>query len=185
MQTGTADGLRSRVFVGSIPTEATNLTSTMYFSRVYHIFICMRTDIINRKDEILTWISENKSKAFISKQLACKQDTLNQYLVEMNIDYAGNMSGKGTLKSKVQLYDILSNKIAFHTGQLKKRLIFDKILENKCCECSNTGEWNGKPMTLELDHINGDSNDNSLENLRILCPNCHSQTPTFRKKKTK
>lgn len=131
----------------------------------------------------MLWISEHKSKAYISRELSCKQDTLNQYLKEMGIDYAGNMAGKGTLKSKVKLEDILTNKVTFDTPHLKRRLFYDGLLENKCCECGNIGEWNNKPITLELDHINGDSNDNRLENLRILCPNCHSQTPTFRKKK--
>jgi len=144
----------------------------------------MRKDIIKRKDEILIWISENKPKSFISKELGCKQDTLNIYLKKMDIIYVGNMSGKGILKSKVKMEDILANKVTFDSPHLKRRLIFTGLLENKCLSCGNTGEWNGKPMTLELDHINGDSNDNRLENLRILCPNCHSQTPTFRKKKT-
>lgn len=45
--------------------------------------------------------------------------------------------------------------------------------------CGIGNEWNGKPLTLQLDHINGDHSDNRLENLRILCPNCHSQTSTW------
>lgn len=49
----------------------------------------------------------------------------------------------------------------------------------KCEECG-ISEWNNKPIVLELDHTNGDSNDNSLGNVRLLCPNCHSQTDTFR-----
>jgi len=44
-------------------------------------------------------------------------------------------------------------------------------------------EWNNKPISLELDHINGINNDNRLENLRIICPNCHAQTPTYRGRK--
>lgn len=58
----------------------------------------MRTDILERKEEILQWISENKSKAFISNELKCKQETLNTYLKKMNIEYTGNMSGKGMSK---------------------------------------------------------------------------------------
>ena len=46
-------------------------------------------------------------------------------------------------------------------------------------ECELT-EWREQLITLELDHINGDNKDNSLDNLRLLCPNCHSQTPTYR-----
>ena len=48
------------------------------------------------------------------------------------------------------------------------------------CEKCHTSEWMGKPITLELHHIDGDHYNNSLENLQILCPNCHSQTPNFR-----
>ncbi len=135
--------------------------------------------------DILIWIKEHKSKAYISKKLNCKQDTLNKHLKQMCIEYAGNMCGKGIHKNKVSLQDILSNKVKFNTSHLKKRLVIEGLLEDKCIDCNNNGMWNGKPITLELDHINGDDNDNRLENLRILCPNCHSQTPTFRKKKIK
>ena len=50
-----------------------------------------------------------------------------------------------------------------------------------CVECGNGESYNNKPLTLELDHINSNSTDNRLENLRWLCPNCHSQTPTYRR----
>lgn len=48
-----------------------------------------------------------------------------------------------------------------------------------CALCGNVGEWHGSPLTLQLDHVNGKYDDNRLENLRWLCPNCHSQTETF------
>lgn len=65
------------------------------------------------------------------------------------------------------------------TEFVKKRILKDTIFEYKCA-CCNIYEWLGKEIVLELDHINGKSNDNRIENLRFLCPNCHSQTPTFR-----
>lgn len=52
-------------------------------------------------------------------------------------------------------------------------------MQNVCAECGISGDWNGKPLTLQLDHINGKHSDNRIENLRILCPNCHSQTSTW------
>ena len=55
--------------------------------------------------------------------------------------------------------------------------------QNNCCEiCENKNEWNGKPIVLILDHINGDASNNRRENLRLICPNCDSQLDTFKSK---
>jgi ribosomal protein S27AE len=51
-------------------------------------------------------------------------------------------------------------------------------LKNEECERCGVSKWQGKPLSLELHHVNGDGYDNRLENLEILCPNCHSQTST-------
>lgn len=61
---------------------------------------------------------------------------------------------------------------------LKKRLIENKILNYECTKCL-IKDWNGIRLVLQLDHIDGDRLNNVLSNLRLLCPNCHSQTPTF------
>ncbi len=61
---------------------------------------------------------------------------------------------------------------------LRKNIITDKLIPYKCAVCGIV-EWQGKKLSLELDHINGVNNDNRLENLRFLCPNCHSQTITY------
>lgn len=53
--------------------------------------------------------------------------------------------------------------------------------EKKCMKCQNT-DWLDKPITLEVDHIDGNSSNNQAENLRLLCPNCHSQTPSYKGK---
>ena len=71
------------------------------------------------------------------------------------------------------------------TVQLKKKLVENGLLKYKCVKCNNTGEWMGVELTLQLDHKNGISNDNRLENLRFLCPNCHSQTETYAGKNNK
>ena len=58
------------------------------------------------------------------------------------------------------------------------------ILEKQNSKCDNCGisDWDNQPIKLELDHINGISTDNTEKNLRCLCPNCHSQTPTYKAK---
>lgn len=134
------------------------------------------------KEIFIKVCNNSKSMAKAAEELELPFMTFKRMAIKLNC-YNTNQSGKGLLKSKVLLEDIITNKVKFSTGQLKKRLLYDGILENKCVKCDNEGEWMGEPISLELDHINGDNDDNRLENLRILCPNCHSQTPTFRNKK--
>lgn len=67
-------------------------------------------------------------------------------------------------------------KHARHT--VKRRIIQDNILEYECSKCG-IDKWDDKDISLQLDHINGINDDNRLENLRFLCPNCHSQTDSF------
>ena len=64
------------------------------------------------------------------------------------------------------------------SSDLRRKLINANILPNECSICS-IRDWQNAPLTLHLDHINGDHFDNRLENLRLLCPNCHSQTSTY------
>jgi 5-methylcytosine-specific restriction endonuclease McrA len=73
---------------------------------------------------------------------------------------------------------MVENSTYTSTNKLNKRLVKEGILEFKCSECGIL-DWNGKDLALHLDHINGTSNDHRLENLRLLCPNCHSQTSTY------
>lgn len=92
--------------------------------------------------------------------------------------------GKRT-SSKYDIKDILSGMHPqYPTSKLSVRLVKEGIKKYMCEEC-NIVDYNGKPITLELNHVNGDNSDHSLDNLQLLCPNCHSQTPTFRNKRGK
>lgn len=118
--------------------------------------------------------------------------TLKRRIQELNLD-TSHFKGQGHLKDrqhnwsiKQTLQEILVVDSTYvSTQNLKKRLLKEGILENKCGECGLTNQWNGKPITLQLDHINGVANDHRQENLRLLCPNCHSQTSTFAGKNKK
>lgn len=92
----------------------------------------------------------------------------------------GHLKGKSHDWSKSQkLEEILIEKSTYtNTFRLKRRLLKAGLLLNKCYICS-INEWLGKKLVLQLDHMNGDHFDNRIENLRLLCPNCHSQTETF------
>lgn len=70
-------------------------------------------------------------------------------------------------------------------ARLKERLVKEGVLKYECECCGNVGEWNGKPLVLQLDHKDGNHSNHTLKNLRFLCPNCHSQTETFSGKNAK
>lgn len=76
------------------------------------------------------------------------------------------------------------NAIPMGGAKIKQRLL-EKGWEEECAECGMGPEWNNKHLVLHIDHINGISNDNRFENLRFLCPNCHSQTETYSNKRGK
>lgn len=71
-----------------------------------------------------------------------------------------------------------------HSHQLKIRLLEEGIKKHECEMCKNT-LWNGKEISLELHHVNGNKNDNRLNNLQILCANCHAQTDNYSGKNKK
>lgn len=99
--------------------------------------------------------------------------------------YNPNQSGKGLSKNKpysIKTEDILNGlQPQFQTFKLLKRLFKENIKERKC-ELCKISKWNNKDAPLELDHIDGNPYNHTLNNLRVLCPNCHAQTSTYRGK---
>jgi len=114
--------------------------------------------------------------------------TTNRRIKKLNIDishFTGQAWNKGkVIGPKRDIKEYLSNQFPILSHKLKSRLITEGLKEHKCEFCGIT-EWNKKPAPIELDHINGNHHDNRLENLRILCPNCHAQTDTYRGKNKK
>ena len=74
----------------------------------------------------------------------------------------------------------VGKKVQFRTGEWTRNLIINTYGEK--CNCCGLSEWNNKPIILEVNHIDGKAYNNIIENLELLCPNCHSQTETFRNK---
>jgi hypothetical protein len=108
--------------------------------------------------------------------------TLKQRIIAEHIDCShilNNNKGRKFIREKIPLEQVMVENSTYSRNHLKKRLINGKILEEKCAICDQFPIHNGKRLVLVLDHINGINNDSRLENLRLLCPNCNSQTETF------
>ena len=102
---------------------------------------------------------------------------------DLNIDhFTGRAWRKGrTFAPKRPLSDYLENKQTIQSYKLKKRLLKDGIFKPLCQTCGNS-HWLNKPIPLELHHIDGNNNNNNINNLKILCANCHALTDTYRAK---
>lgn len=131
-----------------------------------------RTDILERKEDILRWISENRPNTYIARELKCKVDTLKTYYKKLGIDYKGNSSRAGMkhYESRLPIEEYLAGNSS--NSSKRVRLIEEGIKENKC-ECCGLSEWQGRPIPLELHHKDYNHYNNNLDNLQILCSNCH------------
>ena len=116
-------------------------------------------------------------------KLNMRYTTFRKYAKLFNCFYP-NQSGKGCKKHKknsITIESILSGKHPeAQTGRVKKLLLRSGIKQNKCEVCGCDGTWLGKPITIELHHIDGNNHNHSIDNLIMMCPNCHSQTQTYR-----
>lgn len=118
-----------------------------------------------------TIVEKNRNglkKAYSEK----RRDTPANFSKE--VKFKMGKTNRGKIYSNNEIFDI-------HTrvGSITFYILKTNILDYKCSICG-IDEWNSQPIVLEIDHINGDKYDNRKENLRFLCPNCHSQTETFR-----
>lgn len=108
--------------------------------------------------------------------------TLDRYLKKYGINddklKYDNKRGNKWVK-KYTNGDVFCENSPMSGKNIKIRIISENLLEYKCTRCGIRDEWNGKKLQLQLDHINGINDDNRMENLRFLCPNCHSQTDNY------
>ena len=139
------------------------------------------------------------------KDVVTRSRSIRQVLIELNISSQGgnyrtikraiekynintsHFTNQGWAKNvtrgpRVSLSDYLSNKAPITSHALRIRLLREKIFDHECSNCK-LSLWLDNPIPLELDHIDGCHTNNLLHNLRLLCPNCHSLTSTYRGRK--
>ncbi len=150
-------------------------------------------------DEFAMIVKNAKSYADILR--ACSLDykggninTVKRRIALLKLDDSHIPKGVGSNQHRKFEYRQISLEEAMRTRFIKdssdrtysiKRLILRFGLIPYKCGCGNNGEWNGKKLVLQLDHIDGNSSNHCLDNLRFVCPNCHSQTDNFAGKNCK
>ena len=116
-------------------------------------------------------------------------ESIKKRIAELSID-TSHFLGQGILKGKSHAYntrpldEILIHKKLENTWRLKKRLLAEGVKKHRCENCNRT-KWLDSPIPLELHHIDGDRTNNTLQNIELLCPNCHSLTDNYRGSKKK
>ena len=107
---------------------------------------------------------------------------IKNLIIQNNID-CSHFKGQGHAKTtgirKVPIEEYLQNKKQIQSYKLKIRLLEENILDTVCSKCGNR-YWLGNPIMLELHHIDGNKDNNNLNNLELLCPNCHAYTDTYK-----
>jgi hypothetical protein len=122
------------------------------------------------------------------RQAGGNYEQLKKYVRDYGFDvshfkgYAWNKGLSGMSAPRIPLEKILVKNSSFQSFKLKKRLFIVGLKSQHCEECGWAKRAESGHLPLELDHINGDRHDNRLENLRVLCPNCHSLKSTHRGK---
>lgn len=112
-----------------------------------------------------------------------RSQALVDRLSELGVSTA-HWTGRNTKKPSVSARR--QKDIRKHSVQnVRKRILQDGLVPYVCAECDMLPKWNGKPLTLHMDHIDGDNSNNDLKNLRFLCPNCHQQTYTWGNKRSR
>lgn len=149
----------------------------------------LNKNVIFDLTKLLKAVKSTHSKSAAYKVYFGNKPTINRRnwlmakIAEHNIDVSHWINGdKGYRKTKRRLRDneeIFCKDSKVSPSTLRRRITQDSLLEEICALCGLHPFWNGKYLTLHLDHVDGVKTNNCLENLRFLCPNCHQQTETW------
>jgi hypothetical protein len=134
------------------------------------------------KEQIEEAILNTQSMAAAAKYLGVSRNKFRAYADKYSL-FSPNQAGKGIWKG----VSYKNKEDVFTEGKLPRSVLIKWLKRTRewKCECCGLSEWNGKELTLEIHHIDGNPNNNVINNLQILCPNCHSQTDNWRSKNIK
>lgn len=137
-------------------------------------------NIVWTKEKIEGPVKANISLAGVIKDLGLpvvgsSYRTIANAIKRYNLDTSHFKGQAWNRENLSKPFDVLTSKSAIRRRMLK--------LYNSICQRCGLTEWLGSPLTIEVDHIDGNKRNNNFSNLTLLCPNCHSQTPTFRNRK--
>lgn len=135
-------------------------------------------------NEILEVINSSSTITETANKLGKTRGTISRLIKRNNID-TSHFNRSSYRPSTPEAMLVEHNRTSRNNQIVKAVILRENLIEYKCDWCSQGPEWNGKTLTLDLDHINGNWQDDRIENLRFLCPNCHSQTETWKGSKTK
>ncbi len=147
-------------------------------------------DIGWTKEELETAVRESTNYSSVLRKLNLvisgnTHNVIKKYMMKFGIDFSHfkkfknhNFHPRWTIENAL----VIDSEIC--QPNLRRLILREKLLSYKCERCGNDGFHNGEKLSLQLDHENGIRTDNRLENLRWLCPNCHSQTPTYSRSRT-
>lgn len=141
----------------------------------------MRIKIILAKDDIINAIAQHSFKKDVAKALDVSPTTLWRRAVELGVKFPLRETRETRAKRPWQSRKSIDELVS--PVSIVERLIRSNEIKHECNECGQPPMWNGKPLTLQIDHIDGDPTNNTVKNLRLLCPHCHTQTPTWGFKK--
>lgn len=140
-----------------------------------------------QKDSLFILVKESTSFTEVVRKLNMglshgNRQTILKYIKKYELDISHFVGGYKKTRNNVRysnIEDVLIENSPIDRGSLKKRLLKAGLKKSVCEECGQDENWRGKKISIQLDHVNGYNTDNRIENLRMLCPNCHSATETY------